>query len=316
MPNLFQHIVQPGDTLGDLAVWYNTTVTNIENANLGIDPYNLIIGQAILIPILNDDMQLNYQWLGSSRGNFGLPLYSPIDENNRDFEAQKIIFDSIKDADMGRTVNIYRVSGKTAIFFTSKMAIDADGAPCAYNRQNTGCDDIRYASRSTLATRSDGRFCIQGPRDPFPGNYVSMTTLEDAQNKNKCDYRKYVNSEEIPYIALPGGKPLRYRKWGIEIGDFSTVINLRNMKMSHAIFADIGPSNKIGEGSMALANTLGIDPNPRRGGTGKVAYVFYIVYPKTGKGWGKLRTLNEIKEIGSREFQAWGGINQVKSVLS
>jgi LysM repeat protein len=65
MPNLFQHIIEPGDTLGNLAVWYNTTVEDIEDANPGIDPYNLIIGQAILIPVPDDDyddMQSNEQW--------------------------------------------------------------------------------------------------------------------------------------------------------------------------------------------------------------------------------------------------------------
>jgi LysM repeat protein len=50
MVNVLQYIIQPGDTLGDLAVWYNTTVKEIKDANPGIDPYNLMAGEMILVP--------------------------------------------------------------------------------------------------------------------------------------------------------------------------------------------------------------------------------------------------------------------------
>jgi hypothetical protein len=43
------------------------------------------------------------------------------------------------------------------------------------------------------------------------------------------------------------------------------------------VFGDTGPSQIIGEGSYALAKSLGIDPDPLRGGTD--AGVTYIVFP-------------------------------------
>lgn len=281
---MFWYIVQSSDSLCNIAEMFGTTVEDIMTLNYLPTP-QVFVNQQLLI------------------------------DGDYSAEATKVKVDSVYDDYMGKYVNIYKISGKNAIFFTSKMAIDVDGAPCSYNKTNTGCGNLKYArGPGILATRPDGKLCTQGPHDPKPGYYVSMTTLEDSHNPNKCDYRKYVNAETIPYFVLPGGRPLRYRKWNVEIGDFGTVINLRNKKIAHAIFADIGPAKKIGEGSIALANALEI-PSSRTGGTGKEAYVFYLVYPRSGLGWGKLRTLAEINQIGAREFAAWGGMNQVNTII-
>ena len=45
------HTVAAGDTLYKLAKSYNTTVSAIQNANTGLDPQNLQIGQQICIPV-------------------------------------------------------------------------------------------------------------------------------------------------------------------------------------------------------------------------------------------------------------------------
>ena len=73
--------------------------------------------------------------------------------------------------------------------------------------------------------------------------------------------------ETVPYIVLPYSIPHSRR-----------VANLRNGKTSDAIYADLGPRNKIGEGSIALARALGINPDPRRGGQDNdVLFVVYSV---------------------------------------
>jgi hypothetical protein len=49
--NYYQYIIQPGDTLWDLANDYGLTVDDIMAANPGIDPDDLMPGQAIIIPM-------------------------------------------------------------------------------------------------------------------------------------------------------------------------------------------------------------------------------------------------------------------------
>ena len=47
--NFIVHTIQPGDTLYNLALMYGTTVQEILNTNLALDPYSLRVGQDIYI---------------------------------------------------------------------------------------------------------------------------------------------------------------------------------------------------------------------------------------------------------------------------
>jgi len=71
--------------------------------------------------------------------------------------------------------------------------------------------------------------------------------------------------------------------------------------------ADQGPKGQIGEGSIALAEALGIPSNPRHGGV--VSGILYLVFP--GSGNAKPRPLEEITAEATRLFEAWGGTAQM-----
>lgn len=86
-----------------------------------------------------------------------------------------------------------------------------------------------------------------------------------------------VNAETVPYFVLPGGQ---YKHLGIKLGDMAAV--RYNGKVAFAVFADVGPRHKLGEGSMALAQELGINHNPRNGGVR--GGVEYMVFPGSGNG--------------------------------
>ncbi len=45
------YVIRPGDTLGSIASLYNSTISSIMDANPGINPYNLIIGSTICVPL-------------------------------------------------------------------------------------------------------------------------------------------------------------------------------------------------------------------------------------------------------------------------
>jgi RecA/RadA recombinase len=97
-----------------------------------------------------------------------------------------------------------------------------------------------------------------------------------------------------------------------KLGDFATVMNLRNGKIAEAIVADeSAPDLKMGEGSIALANQLGIESNPRYGGIDRG--VAYVIYP--GSGNGKPRLLNEIIANSQNHFQVWGGLDKLNACL-
>ena len=201
-------------------------------------------------------------------------------------------------------ISVWQTPGKTAFFYESGMYIDADGAPNAYNPQNTGLDDLANAGEpghwSALAHDENGDPYIQGADSAYPGYYVSTTALSD-RTKSSDDPAKYVDATAVSYIVLPHGFS---RQMGARLGDFAVVLNLRNGKHSSAIFADIGPGDSIGEGSMALAENLAVRSSPRRGGAGHG--IVYMVFP--GSGNGQPRTTEEINTQSEKLVEQWGGI--------
>ena len=62
------YTIRPGDTLYNLAIKYGTTVQEIINTNLALDPYSLRAGQQIYIYPYNDDL-LNDYWFSINQVN-------------------------------------------------------------------------------------------------------------------------------------------------------------------------------------------------------------------------------------------------------
>jgi hypothetical protein len=203
-------------------------------------------------------------------------------------------------------VPIWQVPGSPAFFFVSGMTIDADGAPNAYHPDNTGLDDIANAGVpghwDGIITDRTGEPIIQGPDDPFPGFYVSCTSLTD-RTKARTDPTRYVDASKVPYIVLP--RDVAYQG-GAQPGDFAAVMNLRSGKLSYAIFADVGT---LGEGSIALANNLGIWSDARQGG--RRGGILYLVFP--GSGNRQPRAVEEISSETEKLLQDWGGAEKLTS---
>lgn len=210
-------------------------------------------------------------------------------------------FEMRHDGEPERDIPIGRLLGTSAFFYESGMTIDADGAPNAYHPENVGLDDLANAGTpgrwEGLAKDADGQPYIQGPDDPFPGFYVSETALAD-RSKAANDPTRYVDASRIPFIVLPGGMA---RQLGSRPGDFAVVFNQRNGKGAYAIFGDVGPFDRIGEGSMALAENLGIRSDARNGGARRG--ILYLVFP--GSGNGRPRALEEIHSEGERLLLDW-----------
>ncbi len=211
-------------------------------------------------------------------------------------------------------IPISSLDGDSAFFFKAGMAMDADGAPNAYHPvHGRGLDNLANAGHEgnwygvvTDTGQKNGKPVLQGPNDPAPGFYVSPTAL---QNKHlaRTNPLRYVDSVTIPYISLPGhhGEVLK-----AALGDLAMVINGHNGRRCAAIYADVGPRAKIGEGSIALAGYLGLSNNARHGGCSSQS-IIYIVFPHSGHRTPM--TLSTIQAQGNQVFERWGGLQQTRS---
>jgi hypothetical protein len=199
----------------------------------------------------------------------------------------------------------------SAFFYEAGLMIDADGAHHAYHPDGrSGLDYLANAGQPgnwwALVTHngeSNGQPLIQTATDPAPGFYIASTSLQDP-NRDRKDPRRYVNSEAVNFIVLPRGLDL-----GAKLGDFATVIRPASGVCAYAVYADVGPVAKIGEGSIALAAALGIPSNPKTGG---IAHgIIYLVLPGSGRGWPLSQS--EINRYASPLFRKWGGIAMAKA---
>src|ERR1700730_16261567 len=195
---------------------------------------------------------------------------------------------------------IFQIDKPRITCFQTGMAIDADGCPHAYHPDNIGLDDIKHGGHpgnwwgvATDNESCDGNPLIQNKNDPAPGYYVSTTSLINA----KFGYRdpaRYVNAREIPYFVVPE-KFLGL----IILGDIAWIFNTANKLNCFAIFADIGPD--VGEGSIYLAEKLGIHNDPRIGGID--SGISYFIFNGSGMGNGVHLTETEINQIGGKAMQ-------------
>jgi hypothetical protein len=219
---------------------------------------------------------------------------------------------------MANGPKVRRIKGTKPVFFKAKMAIDADGAARAYHpdRQNTDAlDDLRHAnsfSKKFIQGQLKNGKVGKGPR---PGFFVSATSLQRGQD---FDAAAFVDAEFIPYVVLPARL-----SDGITPGDLCTIVNLKNLRTTSAIFADTNPH--VGEASIRAAINLHLqDPSfpiaklARAGGDEAANYV-YIVYPgsrippdASAPHW----PADKIDATATPLFAAWGGLDMVKRIFS
>lgn len=119
------------------------------------------------------------------------------------------------------------------------------------NEKIVELDDSTVTYQAKFAVDADGSGSSH--RDP---DFQNDTSLHLSVGPLNSDTDKYI---VVPPAIINGVK-------GIVLGCQAFVTNLSNGRTSDAVVGDIGPKKKIGEGSIALAEALGINPSPIRGG--------------------------------------------------
>lgn len=184
----------------------------------------------------------------------------------------------------GSDVTLFGTRDGSAIYCTAGMQIDADGSYRAYRSRNLGLDlDDNGKDPATptgrwvsVVTDGFGNPIPQQPQHPAPGYFISTTSLADS-TRAITDPLRYVDSENVPYVVLPGGHLGR-----ASLGDYGMVVNTETGKVVHVIAADSGPKNKIGEASIAVARALlgEAASSPRKGGTRR-SIIRYVLFPNS-----------------------------------
>lgn len=224
-------------------------------------------------------------------------------------------------------VALRRHAGKDAyLYVTSRVSIDADGAPNAYHPENTGLDHYGNAGWPNESWWPD--VLVPDPADPtkpyvqpdgpFKGYFVTKTTLADRTSP-ATDPAKYVDATAIPYIAFPGGF-LGLSGTG-RMGDLGYAIHLESGRASPFIVADVAPRNDpLGEMSLALASALSGNAtvNPRNGAgapTGDIAYIVfrYSSEVSAAKRWPL--TADEIKTRVDTLLVDVGGAEAIRACI-
>ncbi len=211
-------------------------------------------------------------------------------------------------------VQVSKLKGGEAVFFTSRMHVDADGCPQAYAPGNKGIESIKAATKKNgklsgdvLVLDSGGNGVLQKASDPAPGFFISKTALSDRSKKD-ADPTKYVNALKIPYIVIPGVAI------GARAGDAALVIDQVTGARVKAIVGDVGPVDETGEASMFLAGLIsGLKlseiteakardkssfMSPRGGGTEKKRFR-YIIFPGTTMKWPRTNAEIEARVDGA-----------------
>jgi Fungal chitosanase of glycosyl hydrolase group 75 len=194
------------------------------------------------------------------------------------------------------------------LFWSCPLAVDADGHPEAYHPEGSppGLDFLANAGKPGnwwgISCDSRGKPFIQTDDHPSPGFYISTTALEDHTIQSS-DPARYVHSGKVPFIVLPS-RPRFDRQQ--QLGDLCMCFCPQTGNQSWAIYADIGPANKLGEGSMYLSSELGLSDSPKSGGTSKEIIVM-VYWPGSKIGWP--RPHEELRNKAYQLFADWGGLD-------
>lgn len=186
-----------------------------------------------------------------------------------------------------------------SVTFASGATIDGDGAsgqfggppcyaPSSYGGQtldilaNAGSPGNWYG----VVTDNAGNPIIQGPGDPCPGAYISATSLrlrdENGAFLPSASPFAYVDSATVPFMVVP---PMIVRGVaGIVMGCRCVVTNTAKGLSVDAVVADGGPSNHLGEISVACAKAIGVPvgtTHPANGGGASSPTIQYRLFPGT-----------------------------------
>jgi hypothetical protein len=161
------------------------------------------------------------------------------------------------------------------------------------------------------------------PCAPVDGFLVSATTLHRPNVQNVCDITNYVDALEVPAIVLPrnpSNGASGFTQRNAKIGDLVVAMTPGSTTPVYAVVGDLGPVDRLGEGTVALAAKLLGKTSPPENydeirGRGRfvgrgwtVSRALVLVFPGTRDSANPFMTTGRIDETARRKFDEWGGV--------
>ena len=174
------------------------------------------------------------------------------------------------------------------VFFTADADVDADGANgqfgqlAAYRADNKGSEYLANGGMGiqngkVVFTESWGPDIAVSDANGDPLVIDGIVVSKTAYKFPGVDQHKpeaWVDSETVPYVVVPP----------VIIQGVAGIVKGCRARATHkgksvdCVVADVGPSSKIGELSIAACRALGIPSSPKSGGV-ESASVFYELWP-------------------------------------
>jgi hypothetical protein len=200
---------------------------------------------------------------------------------------------------MGRLLGTISAEGFTSdileeddgkVHFMADADIDADGAngqngsQPAYKVDDAGSELL---ANGGMKRRPDGKVVcahawardiviLDKDNEPkvFPGGVIASMTWYRDRGKPADDPSAYVDAETVPYVVVPA---VVVQKTAGVVRGCKAKVTWRGVFVD-CVVADRGPSNRVGELSIAAARVLGMNPSPRHGGV-EAKEVLYELWP-------------------------------------
>ena len=213
--NPILHIIRPGDTLYNLAIQYGTTVQNIMDTNMGLNPYNLRVGQQIYIyPNYNQDSsywismnqvqlltQMNLVW--EQHIMWTRMLLISIAENLKDLDAtQTRLLRNPKDiADVFRRYYGNTVASRIQQLLTEHLVIGKDLIVALKNKNQEQANNLntrwyQNADEMAEAFSSINPFYPKEEVRKMLYEHLQLTTNE-VNNRLQGKYKEDINSYDM-----------------------------------------------------------------------------------------------------------------------
>lgn len=176
------------------------------------------------------------------------------------------------------------------VHFSADADIDADGANGQHGERAAYKDDdsgSELLANGGMTRRQDGKVVcahawarsiviLDSDNEPkiFPGGVIASMTWYRDKTKSVSDPTAYVDAQTVPYVVVP---PLIVQKTAGAVRGCRARVTWQGRSVD-CVVADLGPTNRIGELSIAAARALSMNSSPRNGGV-TAAEVFYELWP-------------------------------------